>query len=163
MSLCYIVDGYNLIKRSGRFDDDDLRTSRQKFFAYLEACRPQGSLRNSLSIVFDGSADVVGFREDRSFEVIFTRGESADEKIKSMVQASGRPKDCIVVTDDRDLAIFVRRCGARVMGTLAFTEKGAPVRPRSKNASAGADTSSLNIVEREKITREMERLWLKKK
>lgn len=163
MSLCFIVDGYNVIKRSGRFDDDDLRASRLKFFSFLETCRPQGSVRNHLVIVFDGSSEVIGFREERPFEVIFTRGESADEKIKSMIQISKRPKDCVVVTDDRDLSIFARRCGAQIMGTLAFVAKGAPPRPRSKGLSAKADKADLNIVEREKITQEMGRLWLKKK
>lgn len=164
MSLCFIVDGYNVIKRSLRFDDNDLRASRLKFLRFLETSRPHGSSRNSLTVVFDGSTEVVGFCEEWTFQVIFSLGESADDRIKKMVSSSSSPKNCVVVTDDRDLAIFARRCGAQVMDTPSFLKKGSAARPRLKgSSSSGADKAGLNIVEREKITNELGRLWLKKK
>jgi predicted RNA-binding protein with PIN domain len=158
MSLHYIVDGYNALMRSGIFPQKQLKEARAAFTSYLEHHRPQGSNRNRMTVVFDGASGVTGSQEDQASGVVFTSGESADDKIKQMVEQSARPKDVVVVTDDRDLGIFVRRCGARVMPVCEFLNKSVisemPVSP---------DKGAVNIVEREKITEELRRVWLKKK
>ena len=159
MSLVYIVDGYNVIKCSGRFGDKELRAGREAFFSFLENDRPHGSRANTLIVVFDGSQEVFGLRVEAPFEVIFTQGETADDMIKRMVSESGNPKSIVVVTDDRDLGRCVRASGAGLMSSGVFLAKGGRLRqPEARDATLG-----LNIVEREKITEELKRIWIKKR
>jgi predicted RNA-binding protein with PIN domain len=155
MSLHYIVDGYNVLMRSGLFDRKRLQDARAAFVAYLEHHRPHGSCRNKLTIVFDGKAEVAGLAECAIMGVLFSAGESADEKIKEMVERSPRPKDIVVVTDDRELGFFVRRCGACLMGSRDFLGKTSVKKKASP--ARGPD-----VVEREKITEELGRVWLRK-
>ncbi|MFB3919011.1 MAG: NYN domain-containing protein [Candidatus Velamenicoccus archaeovorus] len=162
MSLFYIVDGYNVIKRSGPFCDLPLRQARERFFMFLESSRPHGSVRNRLAVVFDGSAQVFGFKESRTFEIIFTTGESADEKIKEMVRADRDPRNIVVVTDDRELGYAVRCQGARVMVCADFLKSSGTAKRRGRSVAQEADLKNvLNIVQREKITQELKGLWLK--
>ncbi len=166
MSLTYIVDGYNLIKRTPRFDHDELRLARAALFSYLECYRPHGSLKNSLVVIFDSKSDCFAYREERSFEVVFTRGETADEKIKSIVSQDSQPKEIVVVTDDKQLKLAVRSYGARVLACSEFLKKGrSPEEKQARFFKAGEldGKDTLNIVQKEKITEELGRIWLKKK
>ncbi|MFH0877556.1 MAG: NYN domain-containing protein [Candidatus Omnitrophota bacterium] len=163
MSLVYIVDGYNAMKRSGRFDHRTLKEDRAAFLSYLDHRRPQGSARNRLVVVFDGRPDVFGFATTQYSEVVFTKGESADEKIKELVSQSVGVRQIVVVTDDRALGYSVRNLGARIMGTGDFLlgpPKRSAVRHKGDQGDAGQE---LNLVQRESITRELSRIWLKKR
>lgn len=163
MSLFYIVDGYNAIKRSAPFCELPLRQARERFLSFLENRRPHGSVRNRLAVVFDGSAQVFGFKENRTFEIIFASGESADEKIKEMVRTHKNPKNIVVVTDDRDLGYATRREGARIMSCAAFLKPSRAAREAGRAAAGELDAkNTLNIVQREKITQELKGLWLEK-
>ncbi|MBI5873221.1 MAG: NYN domain-containing protein [Candidatus Omnitrophica bacterium] len=165
MSLVYIVDGYNALLGCGLFENKELKDARAAFLAFLDLNRPHGSFRNKLIVVFDGSADCFGPVHDSPFEVIFTRGSSADEKIKEMVAASLDPKNIVVVTNDKAIAFFVRPYGAGVVSVGEFLKSKknslvGRVRLMSQKTEPKID---LNIVEREAITKELGRIWLKKK
>ncbi|OIO36568.1 MAG: hypothetical protein AUJ74_01685 [Candidatus Omnitrophica bacterium CG1_02_44_16] len=166
MSLTYIVDGYNLIKRTPRFDRDELRAARAELFSYLECYRPHGSLKNGLVVVFDSKRECFSYQEEHSFRVVFTQGETADDKIKSIVSQDRQPKEIVVVTDDKQLKLAVRSCGAQVIACAEFLKKGRS--PQEKQARFFKDKeldgkSTLSIVQKEKITEELGRIWLKKK
>ena len=166
MSLFYIVDGYNVIKSSPLFYSKKLREGREAFFSFLEHHRPHGSPKNRLVVVFDSSIDVWGFKENYSFEIIYSLGTSADEEIKKLVLRSDNVKNTIVVTNDRDLSRSVRSSGAKIMSTVVFLNKKNPPRQKNellKNKREFLEKAELNIVEREKITEELRQLWLKKK
>lgn len=155
MSLLYIVDGYNVIHRSGLFRDKKLRAAREAFLNFLEAHRPFGSAKNRVIIVFDGSTEVYGFPSNSAFEVRFSSGRNADEEIKELVAKADNPKNIVVVTDDKALARGVRSCGAKIMATEELLNKKAVMRK-------GSD-AELNIVQREAITEELRRIWLNKR
>lgn len=164
MSLLFLVDGYNAMQRSNLFRNKDFRDARAAFLTHLEAHRPQGSTRNRLIVVFDGREDVFGERCDFSFEVVFTKGESADEKIKELVAASPAPKNIVVVSDDKGITSVVRRSGALIMSTSEFlNRKKQGVSFRSMRLSGDEPRGDLNIVEREAITQECKNVWLKKR
>ena len=163
MSLFYIVDGYNVIHRSGLFKNKRLREQREAFLAFLDHNKPFGSARNRVVIVFDGSEDVFGFPAGSVFEVRFSRGQNADEEIKALVETSSHPKNIVVVTDDKELARAVRSRGAKIMATDEFLNK----RPKEKKGRGGLSEADLkaelNIVQRESITEELRKIWLSKK
>ncbi|HYJ46422.1 MAG TPA: NYN domain-containing protein, partial [Pyrinomonadaceae bacterium] len=82
--------------------------------------------RASVSVVFDGApekhfADGASYRGVRLF--YSERGSNADERIKRLVEESRERRTLTVVTSDRALADYVRRCGARVMRSGEFRQK----------------------------------------
>ncbi len=162
MSVHYIVDGYNAIRRFEAFDAARLAESRRRLCAYLEGRRPHGSVRNKVTVVFDGSSRVGGGREPWPFDVFYSIGETADDVILKCVRAARQPRNCVVVTDDKGLAFIVKKSGAAVMTVAHFL--GAGPKGAARRVRAGvADKASLNIVAREKITQELSCLWLKKR
>ena len=56
MSLIYLIDGYNVIHRIPALVDKDLETSRDHLIRLIEIHRPQGSLQNSVTVIFDSSS-----------------------------------------------------------------------------------------------------------
>lgn len=166
MSLSYFVDGYNVMHRAMRMDSSDLAGARESFLGLLSVSRPQGSARNRLVVVFDGCAQVSNIPLNYPFEVIFTSGSSADEMICRLVNDSSSPRNIVVVTDDRDLSRSVRGAGADVMRVDDFLSK-IRIRRSAKNRKAlrGIQESALDldIAEREKITRELKKIWLREK
>jgi len=144
------------------FQKKQFRDARAAFISYLEIHGLKGSQRNRLIVVFDGKEDVFSPRIDCSFEVIFTRGESADEKIKEIVAASSQPKNMIVVTDDKGIISFVRQLGAGIKSVSEFMKKPKAIKPSARGLRQDVKID-LNIVLRDAITEELKGIWLKEK
>ncbi len=83
MSLHYLLDGYNIIHQMPLSVQKKLEDERQQLIQWIESCQPQGSSRNAVTIVFDGKTDVWGGAGagSSSVQVIFSQGQSADERI----------------------------------------------------------------------------------
>jgi len=82
--------------------------------------------RVRVAVVFDGApeqhfADGASYKGVRVF--YSERGSNADERIKQMVEAARERRTLIVVTSDRALADYVRRCGAKVLRSGEFRKK----------------------------------------
>ncbi len=96
------------------------------------------SKRISLSVVFDGApeehfGDGAKYRGVRVFYA--ERNSNADERIKNFVEESRERRTLVVVTSDKALADYVRRCGARVTSAGQF-------RREMENQIAQLDQSS---------------------
>jgi len=79
-----------------------------------------------VAVVFDGApdehfADGSSYRGVRVFYA--ARGSNADERIKSLVESSRERRTLLVVTSDRALAEYVRRCGAQVVRAGEFRRR----------------------------------------
>lgn len=157
MSLHYILDGYNIIKQLPSQNNKKLKSSRNALVYFIEQRHPQGSRRNKVSIVFDGREDVLPYREDSSAEIIFAKGESADDRIKKMVEKSNNPKQIVVVTDDREIKFFVRHCGATVMKVAEFLAQG---KTKTSDKDSG-DEKHIPAEVQYHINEELKRIWLK--
>lgn len=138
--------------------DKKLEDQRQQLIQWIESHTPQGSLRNTVTIVFDGRSDVWGSSVASSIRVVFSQGETADENIIRMVEEAAHKKSVVVVTDDRSLQYSVRALGAKVSGVQTFLGQGAPVPLR--RPESGKDISK--ILEH-KITSEFTQIWVEKK
>ena len=82
--------------------------------------------RVSVAVVFDGApekhfADGASYKGIRLF--YSERGSNADERIKQLVEQSRERRTLLVVTSDRALADYVRRCGAQVVRAGEFRKK----------------------------------------
>lgn len=159
-----MIDGYNLIKRNPQFAAKRLEEGRQALISFIERNRLQGSDRNSVTVIFDGQPGMYGLPVYSQVRVVFTEYESADDLIKSMVQEAKSPKSMVVVTDDKQLYLYVRALGASVLSGGEFLRKytsaKTPPRPDIKKTEPSkVITSSFEHL----INQEFEQLWVSKK
>lgn len=135
MSIHYLLDGYNIIHRMpSALRQKTLEEQRRTLIDFIERHRPQGSLNNQVTVVFDGNEDIFGGMDSKTVKIFFSLRESADDKIKKIVARSKNPKDIIVVTDDRDIQYAVRALRARVSSTESFLNKAKGSEQRSAEA-----------------------------
>jgi predicted RNA-binding protein with PIN domain len=127
---------------------------------WIDHARPQGSVNNQVTVVFDGHPDYTGgsYEFQGEIRMIFSDGCSADDKIKLMVEEDVDKKNCVVVSDDKDIFLYARSLGAKVMSVAAFTSK-APGIQVLKNP----DGKYISLSRQEKINKELSRIWLKEK
>ncbi len=160
MSLHFILDGYNVINREVSLTGGKLEEQRENLIRLIETEQPQGSEKNRVTIVFDGQPDVVGgVGGGEAVRVIFTSGESADDKIKQIVDEDEQRKSIIVVTDDKGIQYHVRAAGAKVMGVGTFLDKTKSHQGRP----CGNDEKKITKSFEHKINTEFEDKWLRKK
>ncbi|MFH1359645.1 MAG: NYN domain-containing protein [Candidatus Omnitrophota bacterium] len=100
-----------------------LEGERKSLVRLIELTSPQGSPKNKVTIVFDGLSDMAYAQEASSVKVVFSQGESGDEKIREIVQSTAHKKNMIVVSDDKELKFSVRALGAKVMSVKDFLAK----------------------------------------
>lgn len=168
MSLHFIIDGYNLIKQTPGLNKASLEGSRASLIQFIKVSRPQGSQNNRVTVVFDGStALTTGGQanasinwpsyQDSGIRIIFSQGMNADEKIKELVESADNPKNIVVVTNDRDIQLCVRRFQARIKTVQEFTSifKASPMNNNPENRL------NLSAQAAAKITDEMKKLWVK--
>lgn len=166
MALHFLVDGYNVIHQMPWLDHGKLESRRLGLVHYLEHSRPQGSIKNKVTIVFDGQGGFLSAPLSSLIEIIFSVGESADEKIKEIVDQSENAKSVVVVSDDRDIQIAVRKSGAQVVSVGEFLSRGRSKPDAKKTARDKPQTASKKTIthtDEFKITSEMSKLWLKLK
>lgn len=166
MSLQYLLDGYNILHQLPTSDHQKFDEVRQQLLRMLEIQRPQGSLRNQLTIVFDGHPGMFHHAGNVSVKIIFSLDESADERIKKIVSGQGNKRNIIVVTDDRDVQYAVRALGAQVMDVQSFLGRVSKGQSSSSDKSSASSKSEQNknlskTLEFE-ITSEFAKIWLKK-
>ncbi|VAX37637.1 hypothetical protein MNBD_UNCLBAC01-1646 [hydrothermal vent metagenome] len=143
-----------------------LEDQRRVLIQFLENQRPQGSLNNAMTVVFDGKADIFGGMESSSMNIIFSKDETADDKIKRMVAALDNAKSTLVVTNDKEIQCAVNLSGAKAISVQAFLSQGRPTRQKVTRRSASSHKAPVKKMARNvetKITEEMEKIWLNKK
>lgn len=126
MGLHLIIDGYNLIRRSGqlsRAEQEGLETGRRALIDRLAAYkRVKG---HKVTVVFDGAANRDDFStrmSEKGIRIRFSRqGQSADAVIENMAAREGQK--ALVVTADRALADAVSSRGAVTVEPAIFEEK----------------------------------------
>ena len=111
--MSYLVDGNNVMAQRVGWHRDK-RGARRKLMD--ELAQFAARKRVSVTVVFDGApeqhfADASSYKGVRLFYA--RRGSNADERIKELVEEARERHTLWVVTSDRALAEYVRRCGAQ--------------------------------------------------
>ncbi len=119
----YLVDGNNVMAQRVGWHRDK-RGARRRLLE--ELAQFAAVKRASVTVVFDGApeahfADGSLYRGVRVFYA--ERGSNADERIKQMVEAARERRTLRVVTSDRALAEYIRRCGAQHMRAGEFRQR----------------------------------------
>jgi predicted RNA-binding protein with PIN domain len=159
MSLQYIIDGYNIIKHPQFSQQLSKRAkdSRATLLHFIKVHRLAGSSNNKITVVFDGYPDSEGSVNNTQMKVIFSRNDSADERIKRIVESSGNAKTIVVVSDDKEIKFMTRSLGADCIGVQDFLS-------RNKDTRKIIDDSlkpELTYSQMEEINKELRKLWLK--
>jgi predicted RNA-binding protein with PIN domain len=135
--MSYLIDGNNVMGQRVGWHRDRVRARRELLD---ELARFALAKKVRVGVVFDGApdehfADGASYRGVRVFYAV--RGSNADERIKALVEASRERRTLLVVTSDRALAEYVRRCGAQVVRAGEF-------RRRMEEADAEAERGTEN-------------------
>jgi|GEM_PF-2861693 len=124
--LCFIIDGYNLIKTQPELKSLVLAESRSRLIRRMEqfAGRLASPRRTvHVMVVFDGKEEVYSSARPSSIiKVIFTRREKADDYIKRFVQT--HPQDTIkVVSNDREIRSACHKKNTESLTIGTFSRK----------------------------------------
>jgi predicted RNA-binding protein with PIN domain len=119
----YLVDGNNVMAQRVGWHRDKAGARRRLLDELARFTQAKGV---RVTVVFDGApeqhfADGASYRGVRVFYA--ERGSNADERIKTLVEASRERRTLVVVTSDRALAGYVGRCGARVLRAGEFRRR----------------------------------------
>ena len=129
----YWFDGNNLIGQSVLAAQADPRI-RRAFLSSLSACRKSGGGR--FLVYFDGD-DQDREASPAGVAIRYSAPLSADEAIIRGLREIRRPREVIVVTNDRKLMNRCRDAGAATMDWNQFNSK---VKPRASLTRAGGDS-----------------------
>src|SRR3989338_5877343 len=125
MSLQYIIDGYNIINHPLfiQHASKKINDSRIALLEFIRTNRLCASPKNKITVVFDGSGLSGQISDKTDIGIIFSRRETADERIKRIVENIGNPKNIVVVSDDKEIKFFAQSCGARVLSVEEFINR----------------------------------------
>ena len=118
-----MVDGNNVMAQRVGWHRDKPRARRTLMDELAHFARQR---RVTVTVVFDGAperhfGDGATYKGVRLF--YSERGSNADERIKKLVEHERERRTLVVVTSDRALADYVRRCGAQVLRSGEFRKK----------------------------------------
>lgn len=119
----YLIDGNNVMAQRVGWHRDK-RAARRGLLDELASFVQLK--RVSVMVVFDGAPDV-HFPDGSSYRGVrlfyAERGSNADERIKRLVETTRERRTLFVVTSDRALAEYIRRCGARHIRAGEFRQQ----------------------------------------
>ena len=162
MSIKYLLDGYNIIHQMPGSNLAKLEDQRWHLIRFIEQYQPQGSVKNLVTIIFDGKLESFGRMASSAAQIIFSQGESADDRIKKIVAQAKNKKNIIVVSDDRDVQYATRALGAKAISVMAFLRQGKSQKQnRTLKDQAVPLEKHISECDESRITSEMTKIWLK--
>lgn len=118
----------------------------------------------SATIVFDGKDSVYAPASLGGVRVLFsTDGQSADDVIKRILDEAANPREVALVTEDRELLHYAKVRAVDLWSVKefhAFLEKESRARQTNKPSD---ESKVIRKVFEDKVNRELEQIWLKKK
>ncbi len=142
----FYIDGYNVIF-STFLREFELEKAREYLIQFSKVYTP-----DTVIVVFDGREGIPSGISPTNY-VRYTRGESADDYIKRMVEREKDRSRVFVVTKDKSIIGYVRYLGAHVMSPEEFMG-GPKHRSRSSPFKEGLPES-----EKRKINEELLKIW----
>jgi len=168
MSLQYIIDGYNVINHPlFKSTHSKIKEPQIALLEFIKTKKLCGSPNNKVIVVFDGYFNTAELKQSGSdIKVVFSREETADEKIRKISQAQGNTKNIVVVSDDKEISLFIKAISARSMSVSQFIDPSSrskkSVNPSGKQTKWERELlkTELNYSQIEKINQELKKRWL---
>jgi len=158
MSLQFIIDAYNLINHPLYNREEYSLCPAAALAAFIREKRLTGSLKNKVTLVFDGFPPAQAPSQQEGYiGIIFSRKISADEKIKMLVESSSGRKAIVVVSDDRQIRFASKALGTKVIGIEEF------IRGKEKEGASPKEPvkPELTYTQVQRINEELREKWLK--
>jgi predicted RNA-binding protein with PIN domain len=144
-----------------------LEDQRKQLVRWVELQKPQGSLKNCVTIVFDGKGGIWSRADPSTVKVQFSKDESADSAIKRIVARSHNKKNIVVVTNDREIQYAVCALGAKINSVEEFLSKAKPQgslhKEGKEQTGQGEPSKRISKTLESKITSEFKEIWLKQR
>ena len=150
MAILYLIDGYNLLYALPEMPAGSWQQKREHLLVLLKQRRPQGN--NPITVVFDSRDGMGDQMQEKDLTVIFTAGETADDRISAMVRKAPNPRILVVVSNDLGIRTLVRGTGAKFLSATDFL-KAAPTPAKPNRTSRSSEQA-------EEITEEFKKKWL---
>jgi predicted RNA-binding protein with PIN domain len=126
--MAYLIDGYNLLFATGRLTQragrGALEASRK--WLLVEVVRHHGEGASEVTVVFDAAGAPPGTpppERHGGVNVLFARGQTADDLIEELIRGEPAPRSLTVVSDDHRIRDAARRRGCAVLGCLDYCER----------------------------------------
>lgn len=88
--------------------------------------------------------------------VIFSRGESADERIKKLLELITNPKNVVVVSDDKEIKFYALACRAKAQSVEDFLS----LQDKLPRKGAQMPAAEISCTQMHKINEELRKIWL---
>ncbi len=171
-----IIDGYNVIYRIPRFKaqlDKSLQAGREALLGYCSEWKMHRRDVDRCTVVFDGDSSVLGGEQAVSapgVRALYSKtGETADRRIRRMLEHADRHEHIVVVSDDNEVRESARIHHMSAMSASDFGRTGVRNRnPNSRTAEPGTTKGkrrledagdSLPPATEKAITDELRRIW----
>ncbi|MCQ4574850.1 MAG: NYN domain-containing protein [Candidatus Brocadiales bacterium] len=160
-----IIDGYNLIFAVPELvevmDKGKMETAREVLLAALSDY--EGKSRQKVTVVFDGrdkeGDEYMAISQKQhhgGVNVIFSKGTTADEDIKDIINSSPNTKNMCIVTSDKSIIQTARSSGCKLAEPGEFYKKITPA-PKKGRASTRGEP----LVKYREVPEEQVDYWLK--
>ena len=121
--MAYLIDGNNVMAQRVGWHRDK-RAAQRGLLDELAGFA--ATKRARVTVVFDGAPDEF-FPDGASYRGVrvhyAARGSNADERIKALAESARERRTLRVVTSDRALTAYVRRCGVEVITSGEFRQR----------------------------------------
>lgn len=166
MSLVFIIDGYNVINHPSFCDKKKItiKDARIILLEFIQQNKLCGSPKNRAIVVFDGYPNIKErIISNENIKVIFSGNDSADKRIKVILENNCEPKNTVVVSDDKEIRFFAKAYGAKVKTVEEFMRFKALTEKKISYKKIKDDylDYELSFTERKKINEELKKIWLK--
>jgi predicted RNA-binding protein with PIN domain len=164
MSLHYIIDAYNVINHpTFSRSHKKIKDCRRALLDFIMINRLCGSSKNSLTVVFDGfPPPLESSIKSKNTSLIFSQEDSADNVIKRLVEESREPRNIRVVSDDKEIRLFIKFFRASSLSVEEFINRPQKAGDSRKTYMSLSELKpELNQAQILKINQELERRWLK--
>ena len=132
--MIYLIDGYNVLRQVPSLLKEErksLQEGREAFISDLVRLGKRYKKENFI-VVFDGQEGIfeLPLRIER-VEVLYSKGEIADELIKRLIKNRKISGEIVLVTDDREIREFAILNGVISESVSKFSQKLYPNRKKS--------------------------------
>lgn len=137
----FLIDGYNLAHKLGvKITKDNLQQAREAVERKVATLTAKQNRKCTL--VFDGRGVLGATEQRRNVSIVFTAsGESADARIKKMIDEAPNKSALCVVSSDNEILRYAKVSRAQSMRSEEFlsdlnAEPKASSKPKAKRDSA---------------------------
>lgn len=146
----YIIDGLNVIKTSfiKKYEVVSFERGRDFLIDIVERYKRKHP-KVDFTIVFDGYCREAHFYSGKRIKIIFSNEETADVKIRKLLEKKKNRREVFVVSDDREIREFSKILGANPLKVFEFLDIIYPKKEIKIEKEKEIDYKLKSLIEKE--------------